>query len=196
MEDFLPILFFIIVGILTAVGKSKARKKKKQGSPPKKGGDLITRLNAFLTDVQKRMEAQSKAGPSTGQGGWEQVLGKIRPGATRPVPHEEESLDDLVLKEPVIPPAPSEPKPIRRHTMLLVEPEIKPGRPKAAAPRPAARVRKAPPAPMPQPAAPAMAGPPPSTISRTRAGLRQAVIWSEIIGPPVALRDPTKLPGS
>ena len=195
MEDFLPFLLFIIVGILSIVGKSMARKKKKQGAPPKKGGDLITRLNAFLTDVQKRMEAQSKAGAPGGQSGWEQVMGRTRPGAARPAPYEEESLDDLVLEETDITPAPPEPRPIRRHTMLLVEPEKKPGRPRAAAPRPAARAKAMPPAPMPEPAAQAMGGPPPAAVPKTRAGLRKAVIWSEIIGPPVALRDPTKAPG-
>lgn len=197
MEDLIPFLIFIIVGILSVVAKSKARKKKKQGQPPKKGGDLITRLNAFLTDVQKRLEAQSQAGTPGAQSGWEQLLGRPRPGAARPLPGKEESLDDLVLEETDIPPAPPGPKPIRRHTMLLVEPEKKPGRRLADAPRPAARARQTPtaPAPAPQPEARATGSPPPAAAPKTRAGLRRAVVWSEIIGPPMALRDPTKAPG-
>ena len=168
MENMLtPILIFI--ALWSIFRKFKAQQKAKQGATPPDGGWLTT-LKAFLADIQRQIEQQSKD-RTTGASGWDQLLDGGEPYSSQP-DADEAALDDLVFEEAQtqprakkMPPA----TPVMAQTIRLDKTQVAPG----------VTRRKA-----------AHAGQPScAPMAVSRADLRKAVIWAEILGPPVALRD-------
>lgn len=172
MENFIPIIF-VLIFIFSILSRKKARKDARTGGKPAPTGSLAQRLNAFLTDVQKRIEQEAAAAKGTPDvSGWSQLVDD----------DEEESLEGLVLEadERVVmpPPAPKPSPPPKRREQSRIR-----------------RVQDvaAPPRQKPEPA------PAAKTVQRRsrgfdRAALRRAIVWSEIIGPPVALRENNREP--
>ncbi len=163
-------LIVIIIAVVSVVSKIKSKQKTKQGATPPGGGGWIKKLNDFLADIQTKMEQQSKD-RTTGASGWDQLLDGGE-GFSSPSDADEAALDDLVFEEAETPPhtkkMPSA-APVRAQTTRSDKTQFVPGIPR----------RKA-----------VHAGKPSYTsLATSRADLRKAVIWSEILGPPVALRD-------
>lgn len=165
MDDIITIIIFIIM-IISVVNKFKT--KKKPGEKPSKSGGLMDKLNAFLQEVQNNIEQQKKQ-DSSGHSGWDQVMDQDEQYKVRQHYPEPEPLEDLVLEEA---PPPPPPKKIRhRESRLATRERKRPVTATVAHPAPSAKkiCRK--------------------RIPMGRARLRKAIIWSEILGPPVALRN-------
>jgi len=191
MDNLIPILFLLIF-IISIVSKLKPKKRTGAGAgeKPARSGSLVGRLNTFLADVQKKLEEEAAAARRQGRGSdadlseWSQLVDaedvEVRQGQT-----PDDSLEDLVLEEvaPVTVPRPTRrptPPPVRTTTLERYQ------RP----PIPQRLTRPAPPA-QPAPQSARRAGTVPEPAKRvSRAALRRAIVWSEILGPPVALRDP------
>ena len=161
------IVIFIVLGSM--IRKLKARQKAKQGATSK-GANWITKLNAFLADIQRQIEQQSK-GRSSGASGWDHLLDGGEPYRSQPEA-DEAALDDRVFEEVPTPPHPKKmppAAPVRAQTIRSDKTRAVPGVTRRRA---------------------LHAGQPScAPMAVSRAGLRQAVIWAEILGPPVALRD-------
>lgn len=161
------ILIFIALGLIPRI--IKAQQKTKQGATSK-GGNWITRLNAFLADIQRKIEQQSKD-RTRGASGWDQLLRGGEPYSSQP-DADEAALDDLMFEEAQTQPHPKKmppAAPVRAQTIRSDKTQAVPG----------VTRRKA-----------VHAGQPScAPMAVSRADLRKAVIWAEILGPPVALRD-------
>ena len=161
------IVIFIVIGSI--VRKFKAQQKAKQGTTPPDGG-WLTKLKAALADIQRQIEQQSKD-RTTGASGWDQLLDGGDPYSTQP-DADEAALDDLVFEEAQTQPHPKKmppAAPVRAQTIRSDKTQVVPG----------VTRRKA-----------VHAGQPScAPMAVSRADLRKAVIWAEILGPPVALRD-------
>lgn len=161
------ILIFIALWLISR--KFIAQQKTKQGAASK-GGNWITRLNAFLADIQRKIEQQSKD-RTTGASGWDQFLDDGEEFGS-PSDADEAALDDLVFEEAQTPLHPKKmppAAPVRAQTIRSDKTQVVPG----------VTRRKA-----------VHAGQPScAPMAVSRADLRKAVIWAEILGPPVALRD-------
>jgi hypothetical protein len=161
------IVIFIVLGSMTR--KFKARQKAKQGATPPDGG-WLTKLKAALADIQRQIEQQSK-GRTSGASGWDHLLDGGEPYSSQP-DADEAALDDRVFEEGLTQPHPDKmppAAPLRAPTFRSDKTRVVPG----------VTRRKA-----------VHAGQPScATMAVSRADLRQAVIWAEILGPPVALRD-------
>lgn len=162
------IVIFIVLGSM--IRKLKARQKAKQGATSK-GANWITKLNAFLADIQRQIEQQSK-GRTSGASGWDHLLDGGEPYRSQP-DADEAALDDRVFEEAQTQPHPKKMPPAAPVRAQAIRSD------KTRVVVPGVTRRKA-----------VHAGQPscgPMAVSR--AGLRKAVIWAEILGPPVALRD-------
>jgi hypothetical protein len=158
-------LIVIIIAVLSVFSKLKGKQKTQPG------GAWVTKLRTFLTDIQRKIEQQSKD-HTAGASGWDQLLDSSETFKS-PSDADEAAPDDQVLVEAETqPPAKRMPpeapvriqKTLPSDTTQLV---------------PAAQRRKA-----------LHAGKRSHTFRAAgRADLRKAVIWSEILGPPIALRD-------
>jgi hypothetical protein len=164
MENLITLIVFIIM-IVSVVNKFRA--KTKPGGKPAKSGGLMDKLNAILQEVQDNIEQQQRK-DSGDPSGWDQVMDEDERPKVRQHYPEPDSLNDLMLEEELPPPPPTKTRP-REHRM-------------------AGRERK-------KPVTAAVKHPVPGRkkcrrpgISMRRARLRKAIIWSEILGPPVALR--------
>lgn len=162
-------LIIIFIALWSIFSKFKAKQRTKQGTSPK-GGGWVTKLNAFLTDLKNKIEQQAKEG-ATGASGWDHLLDageEFSPQSDA----DEAALGDLVFEEAEAPPRTEKmppAAPARAQTNRSDKTQFVPGGPR----------RKA-----------VHAGKPSYTsMGASRADLRKAVIWSEILGPPVALRD-------
>jgi len=169
MENmFTPILIFIV--LWSIFRKLKAQQKAKSGATSK-GGNWITRLNDFLADIQRKIEQQSKD-RTTGASGWDQFLDDGEEFGS-PSDVDEAALDDLVFEEAQAQPHLKKMAPVahvRAQTIRSDKTQVVPG---------GVTRRKA-----------VHAGQPScAPMAVSRADLRKAVIWAEILGPPVALRD-------
>jgi len=167
--DIVITLIVIAVAVWSMVSRYKAQRKKQPSATPLAGG-WITTLKAFLTNIQRQIEQQSKN--RTGDAsGWDRFLDDSQTDSYS-TDLNEAALDDRVLtKAQTQPPSKRIPPvaPVRAQTSRSDKTQVDPG---------ALRRRALP------------AGKPSRAImAASRAGLRQAVIWSEILGPPVALRD-------
>ena len=161
------IVIFIVLGSITR--KLKARQNAKQGATPPDGG-WLTKLKDALADIQRQIEQQSK-GRTSGASGWDQLLRGGQPYSSQP-DADEAALDDRVFEEAQKQPYPKKmppAAPVRAQTIRSDKTQGMPG----------VRRRKA--VHVGQPSCAPMAV--------SRADLRKAVIWAEILGPPVALRD-------
>ena len=161
------IVIFIVLGSI--IRKFKAQKKAKQGATPPDGA-WVSKLNAFLADLKNKIEQQAKQS-TTGASGWDQFLDDGEEYSSQ-ADVDEAALDDLVFEKAEAPPRPEKMPPavpVRAQATRADKTQFVPGVPR----------RKA-----------LHAGQPPYTSTAvSRAELRKAVIWSEILGPPVALRD-------
>ena len=161
------IVIFIVLGSITR--KLKTRQKAKQGATPPDGG-WLTKLKAALADIQRQIEQQSN-GRTNSASGWDQLLRGGQPYSSQP-DADEAAPDALVFEEVLTQPHPDKMPPAapgRAQTIRSDNTRIVPG----------VTRRKA-----------VHAGQPScATRAVSRADLRKAVIWAEILGPPVALRD-------
>jgi hypothetical protein len=167
MDNFIP-LIVILIFIVSIVSRIKSAQKPKAGARPAPPGDLGTKLKAFFSEIQQKLEEQAPSGPS-GPSRWERLS---TAGQTRlsPPPGDEMALDDLELEYEEAQPTP----------LPVKKPPLRP----AMTPTP-------PPEELPRSGRP---GPcTPESLDAREAPcpefLRRAVVWSEILGPPVALRD-------
>jgi len=162
-------LIVIIIMVFSVFSKLKAKLKTKQGTTPK-GGGWFTKLNALLSDIKHKIEQQAKEG-AAGASGWDQLLDGGEEFSS-PSDADEAVLGDLVFEEAETPP----------HTKKM--PPEAPVRAQTTRSDKTQRVpcvtgRKA-----------VFAGKPSYTsMVASRADLRKAVIWAEILGSTVALRD-------
>lgn len=172
MEDLITVFMIIIIAIWSVLSKIRAKRKAaSKAKPPDKAG-LVTKLHAFFDDIQKRIEQQAKQGDKDSTG-WEQLLGRSKTERSQ-TDYEEESLEDLILEY-------DEPPAVRK------EPPAPP--PRRAVLRRPDPIKRVPSDTGMQPGLDAQK--PTSTRMFTdRSELHRAVIWSEILGPPVALKDP------
>ena len=169
MEDFLPFLVFAIVAVASMV--SNLRKKKKNDAKPKTRTGLGLKLSMIFAEIKSKIELErqkqkaAQEGPSSASE-WRRLM------EDGPQPDEpEETLADLDLGAEAPPPSPKKPafvKSYRDRSMPMREREM-PHLESEPPPLPA-ETRKSP------------------RLGRKR--LRRAIVWSEILGPPVALRDP------
>lgn len=172
MEDLIAFLFFIIVGIFSVLGKVKKKQKEKQRANARGRGGLTGWLHAWLIDLQKRIETQSKKRPK-GSFDWEQITGESQQEQTPTIPFDDASeLMGLDVAGEIVSPLP-------KAQALAPSPRLRmPEKPQGQAvdtPQMPQIVRRK---------------PMPSMLLMNRSRLRQAVVWSEILGPPIALRDP------
>ena len=165
MDDIFT-LIVVIIAIVSAVGKIKAKQKSAEGARPAKPGELATKLKAFFAEIQRSFDIQTSKGAS-GASRWGRLMQRDNIGISSGQQYDI-SLEDLELEGED---APAEPKakPPQRSTRFETKPSEK---------QPAIRP---PDLSVPQPV--------PAITARDRAFLRKAVVWSEILGPPVALRD-------
>lgn len=168
MENLFP-LIFIVIALLSIINKLKKRSKPRRDAKAPEAG-WIQKLNAVLADIQQRLQ-QSPQGGAPGPSPWERLLkGGDLPGSPSHVPAG--ARDELEVES-----VPSAPGPAR----------IRPVAPERA---PAARADKTPPVSSGLQAPAASSGKVSVTPAPgSRADLRKAVVWSEILGPPVALKD-------
>lgn len=162
-------LIVIIIAVLSMFGKWKAKRKKQPGATPLVGG-WATKLKALIADIQRQVEQQSKD-RTNGASGWDQFLDDGEEFGS-PSDVDEAALDDLVFEEAQTQPHPKKmppAAPVRAQTIRSDKTQVVPG----------VTRRKA-----------VHAGQPScAPMAVSRADLRKAVIWAEILGPPVALRD-------
>ena len=167
--DNIVTLIVIIIVVLSIFSKLKARRKTQPGATPLVGG-WVTKLKALLTDIQRQIEQQSKD-RTTGASGWDQFLDDGETFST-PSDADAEALDDRMFEQSQTQPPPKRmppAAPVRSQTSRSDRIQLPPGAPRQKA---------------------LHAGKPSRTfMAASRADLRKAVIWSEILGPPVALRD-------
>jgi hypothetical protein len=165
MDDIIA-LIVVIITIVSAIVRIKAKQKPTAGAKPAMGGDLGTKLKAFFAEIQQRLEEQTPKGPS-GTSRWDTLLNADK-AKDPPVQSYELSLEDIELEEEKKPVAPAK-KPPTRPARVHHKP-----------------VEKRPVGPRPEQCAPELL---PANETPCPAFLRRAVVWSEILGPPVALRD-------
>jgi len=177
MENIIPFLLFVIFGILSTIAKVKKDKKKKKSANGRGREGLAVRIHAWLTDLQKRIETQSKKAPK-GKFEWEQLMDRSQLKTTDTPPHDD-TLEDIDLEPVKETPSPPKATPIeapsQQHTPI--EPSEKPDLMAVEIPRMTIKARRK---------------TTPSVLPTSRSDLRQAVVWSEILGPPIALRDPLR----
>jgi hypothetical protein len=167
--DIVITLIVIAIAVWSMVSRYKAQRKKQPSATPVTGG-WITTLKAFLVNIQRQIEQQSKN--RTGDAsGWDRFLDDSQTDSYS-TDLNEAALDDRVLtKAQTQPPSKrvAPVAPVRAQTSRSDKTQVDLGAPQRRA-LPAGKPSRA-------------------IMAASRAGLRQAVIWSEILGPPVALRD-------
>ena len=157
--DNIVTLIVIFIVLGSIVRKFKAQKKAKQGATPPDGG-WLTKLKAALADIQRQIEQQAK-GRTGGASGWDQFLDGGEPYSSQPDADEAQTQPHPKKMPPAAP--------VRAQTIRSDKTQVVPD----------VTRRKA-----------VHAGQPScAPMAVSRADLRKAVIWAEILGPPVALRD-------
>ncbi|MGD8836728.1 MAG: hypothetical protein PVJ19_17435 [Desulfobacteraceae bacterium] len=165
MDDIIK-LIVIVIAILSLAGKFKAKQHKANRPKPQKTGGWITKLNAYLEEMQKRVEQQ--AGPSETP----EQDDMDAPGISDKHTAADDELGDLELElveEPEQPKTKKVPEAIKVRQGAPTEPQLAPDTLQTARVRLSKRRR--------------------FKLPANPSDLRTAVIWSEIIGPPLALRD-------
>lgn len=169
MENLITVIIILLIAFVSIIRKISAKQAQKQssGSPAQAG--LMGRINAFINEIQQRIEEQQAREDSPSADEWQQLMEEGAPSR-----RYQEALDDQIMEGGFdIDDHPEEITPTRR-------PEAKP----MPSPQP-----PSPPA-MPPARAKADLGIPLLGSTMSGANLRRAIIWSEILGPPVALREP------
>jgi hypothetical protein len=176
MEELIPFILFVIIGILSAIGKVKKDKKKRKSPKTRGRQGLAVRIHAWLTDLQKRIEAQSKKAPK-GTFDWKQLMEGSQLEPTDTIPHGDvlEEIDLDTVKEtpsPLPRVTPNKPSPPPH---MPIQPSEKPDLMAVDIPQMTVKAKRKTIL---------------SVLPTSPSDLRQAVVWSEILGPPIALRDP------
>jgi hypothetical protein len=168
MENLFP-LIFIVIALISIINKTKKRPKPARDTKAPEAG-WVQKLNAMLADIQQRLQ-QAPQGGASGPSPWERLLKGVE------VPGSQPDAQAAAGDEPALEALKTATRPAR----IL---------PVASERATAVRMDKTP------PAATAFQTPAASLekvsvrpVPGSRADLRKAVIWSEILGPPVALKD-------
>ncbi len=166
--DNLFTLIIIIIAILSLFGKVKPKGRSPKASTSKGKPSWLDKLNAFIEEVQQHQSREEPVEDSDiGASQWRTLMEK----ETASIPqhsHRETDLSDLELVDV--------PKPSK-------------ARPASNAARARAGLPKREPV-APEPPAVDVVHETSLTLPHSRADLRRAIVWSEILGPPVALKDP------
>lgn len=168
MDNIVTLIIVIIIVVSSVISEIKKRQKTQKGLKTE-GGGWFKKLDAFLTDIQNRLEQQSKES-STGGFDWSRLRDGGDANRSRS-DADEEVVDELVFEEIELPLRPKEKPPEAPDRIRTVQP--------VETPVPSAS----------QLAALHAGKPSHAAMAVSRAELRKAVIWSEILGPPMALRD-------
>jgi hypothetical protein len=166
MDDFFT-LIIIVITIISAIGQIvKAKQKSTSSAKPSTRSELGAKLKVFFKEIQQKLEEQSPKGSSGGDSPWDALedAGQSEEPAMRSY---ELSLEDLELEEEKES-APPEKKP--------------PAQPARVKPGPAER-------PVDSASGPCAPEPLVGKAAPCPEFLRRAVVWSEILRPPLALRD-------
>lgn len=163
-------LIIIFIAILSFLGKLKNKPKPGQGAKPKGAGGWIDRLNAFLDDLQKSVEAKSEKheddAPTADQ--WRELMDESTTVKTMPASVESKELELDFVEEPAPvrkkPPAPSNRRKAKRPVVAPLISEV--------TRQPMRRHRKS-------------LG---ILVPIKKKELRKAIVMAEILGPPLALR--------
>jgi len=169
MENLIT-LIFIIIAVLSVLGKIQPKKKTRADSEASKG--WLANLNTFLTDLQDKVEQQTNTNASNSSR-WDELMDDEE--AEDAYDEDEYSLKNLSLEQ-------DKPQTIsakKEMSSPLVRDQARPMDREGAIPKEAMS---------PELSATKKTG---STPANNRDDLRKAIIWSEILGPPVALRDPS-----
>ncbi len=170
MEDVIMLVVFVIIITASSIfSKLKAKLKKEQAAAPLAGG-WTAKINALINAIARQIEQQG-ADRNTGVSGRDQMLDS---GETfnSTSDADEESADDWMVEEEDTQPRlkrRSPASPVRAHTIESDKTQFVPDGPLRQALHAGKSSR--------------------TFMAASRADLRNAVIWSEILGPPVALRD-------
>jgi hypothetical protein len=180
MDDIIKFIV-IVIAILSLVGKFKAKQHKTKRPKPQKTGGWITKLNAYLEEIQKSVEQQADPSKAPEQddpeqddmdaAAWRALMEKDTAAISAKHSADDE-LGDLELElveEPEQPKTKKVPEAIKVRQDAPTEPQLVPDALQTALVRPPKRRR--------------------FKLPANPTDLRTAVIWSEIIGSPVALRD-------
>jgi hypothetical protein len=177
MEDLITIFIFLAIAAISIFQKVRRNKKKaaEKAGPPKapKPGSLTYMINDFFSKIQERIEVESNRGPSSTED-WRQLMDDGSVAVT-----DQETLEDIVLDDDIF-----DDVYVPETKLKTAKPQIKSSR-EIEPPKQRSQVNA--------PMAPTDSRKPMHQsnriLPRGRMGLRKAVIWAEIIGPPVALRD-------
>jgi hypothetical protein len=168
MDNFIT-LVVVIIFVVSIISRIKTAQKPKGGAKPVPPSDLGNKLKAFFADIQQKLEEQA-ADRAPGASRWDELSNA---GGSRQLlqPNNEMSLDDLELE--YVEEQPSTPKPAKKPPLRPAMARSQPleERPHSGHPGPCKRE------------------PMPAKTDPCPEFLRRAVVWSEILGPPVSLRD-------
>lgn len=169
MENFITV-FIIILIVLGSVAKKIALKQtKKRGDDPRAADGWLSKLNAFIKDIQQQIETQQPQESPTDANQWRELMEEDAPSRRHRVVMDDISIEDEfeVNDHP-------EHRPSKR------QPEAKP----MPSPRRSARPETPPSNAIEDLRMPLLG----STMGASN--LQRAVIWYEILGRPVALKGP------
>jgi hypothetical protein len=150
--------------------------KEKQSAKVRGREGLAVRIHAWLTDLKKRIDTQSK-NAHKGKLEWERLIDRSQPASTHSASYDD-ALEDIDFDAAIKTPSPlPKAKPFEKLTQphMPTKPSEKPQMMAVETPRKQAEAGRK---------------PCQTVLPTDRFGLQQAVIWSEILGPPIALRDP------
>ena len=167
--DNLFTLIIIIIAILSLFGKVKPKERSPKTSKSKGRPSWLDKLNAFIEEAQKSQSSQAPEEDSDiGASQWRALMESETAGIPRHSSRETD-LSDLELDD---------------------VPEPTKARPASNAARARAGLPKREPVVADPPAVSVEHQDSRLTLPNGRADLRRAIVWSEILGPPVALKDP------
>ena len=170
MDDLFT-LIIIIVTVLSVVGKLKTKPAATKKSPPKGIAGWLTKLNTYLEEMQRQaIPPQEEAEEDIGADRWRRLM----ENETASIPPAGDMGEDLGDLEFVEDPEPSRAKPASDAARARVG--LPPRQPPAQAEAPAEPLS------VPEDRQ--------ILVPTSRDQLRQAIVWAEIIGPPVALKGP------
>ena len=169
MENFIAVFIIILIALVSVARKIASKQTAKQGGDPSAAVGWASKLNTFIKDIQQRIDEQQPRKASSGANEWRELMEEDAPSRRHQM-----ATDDLIMEDGDDSVDYPEEMPSKRgsesESMLSPQPPSPPAMPTAKA---KADLR------MP------LLG---STMHG--ANLRRAVIWSEILGPPVALKGP------
>lgn len=170
MEELIPLFIFVLIWIVTLVGKLGSKKKSAGILKQSKPQGILTALNQFFAKIQQQIEAQKRMEQGTAnRSPWQRLTEE------GPEPEDEfEDLPELTLepdKSSILSQNETPVKAREKKSRHLDKPDL----PLHSSPQPISACTSH--------------GKGRSGFSAGRRRLRRAVVWSEILGPPVALRN-------